>query len=128
MFKKKKKTRSEVNLLTLVPERLVEHELGEDGIVTILAPRFTNRIMKRLVESRMKKRYVRIKLDEIGSAVWLLCDGRSDVGRVAEAASERFGERIQPCHDRLALFFAQLEVSEFIRYSNLESAREAGSA
>ncbi len=124
---RRKTTRYEVNLLRLVPERLVDHELGEDGMVTILAPRFRNRIMKRLLESRMRNRFVKIRLDEIGSAVWLLCDGGSDVGGVADTMSRRFGERIEPCHDRLAMFFTQLEASDFIRYSNLEEIRKADS-
>ncbi len=32
----------------------------------------------------------------------------------------RFGDRIEPCYERLGLFFQQLEANRFITYSNLE--------
>lgn len=124
MARRKKKELPEVNLLELIPERLVEYETAEDGLITILAPRFKSRIMKRLLESRLKNRYLKLKLDEIGSTAWALCDGSTCVRDIGAAMKERFGETVEPCYDRLAMFFTQLEHSGFIRYSNLEEVRE----
>jgi hypothetical protein len=120
-----KRARSEVNLLDLIPRRIAEHEIDESRIVTVLMPRFRNRIMKRLFEPRHKSPYVRIKLDEIGSEVWLLCDGARTVGEISELMREKFKERIEPCYDRIALFFRQLERARFIAYTNLEERLKA---
>lgn len=120
----KKKTSPEVNLLELIPMRLLEYETGEDGLVTLFAPRFKSRIVKRILGSRLKNKFIKIRLDEIGSAVWELCDGKRNVNDIGEEMKKECGDKIEPCFDRLALFFNQLECSEFIRYANLEELRE----
>ena len=123
MARKREKRTPDVNLLELVPERIVGSETGEDGIVTVHAPRFHSRILKRLIEPRLKRPHMMIRLDEIGTAVWEQIDGSRNVAAIGEMMRERFGERIEPCHDRLAMFFTQLELSRFIRYRNLEEVR-----
>jgi hypothetical protein len=110
----------EVNLLELVPRRIAEHTIDESGIVTVLMPRFRNRLMKRLFDPRGKNPHIRIKLDDIGSEVWLLCDGARNVGEIAGLMKEKFKERIEPCYDRIGVFFRQLESARFIVYTNLE--------
>ena len=124
MFGRKKKVRGpDVNLLELVPKQLVKSEREEDGIITVLGPRFKSGFMKRLVGSRMKSPYFRIKLDDIGATVWESIDGDRNIGVIAQILRDKFGERIEPCHDRLAMFFTQLEMSRFIRYTNLEEVK-----
>jgi hypothetical protein len=121
-----KKSKVDVNLLELVPRRIAEHEIDGEGIVTILMQRFRNRYLERLFVPRFRSKYIRINLDEIGSEVWLLCDGRRSVGEIAAAMRERFEERVEPCADRLAIFFGQLQRAHFIEYANLEQRLKAG--
>ena len=120
-----KRSKTDVNLLELVPRRIVEHEVDEARIVTVLMPRFKNRLLKRLLVPRHRSPFIKIKLDEFGSEVWFLCDGARTVGDIAAALREKFGERIEPCHDRLALFFKQLERAGFVEYSNFEERLRA---
>jgi len=120
-----KTAKVEVNLLDLIPRRIAEYEVDDARIVTVLVPRFGNRIMKRLFEPRLKRPFHRIKLDDIGSEVWLLCDGSRNVGEIAELMREKFKERIEPCYDRLGLFFRQIERARFVAYSNLEERLKA---
>ncbi|MBU8920913.1 MAG: PqqD family protein [Bacteroidales bacterium] len=117
---------SEVNLLKLIPTRLMEYETGDDGLVTIIAPREAGRIMKTILRNRVKRKITKWALDDIGSAVWNLCDGERTVGAIGEIMKEDFGERIEPCFDRLALFFGQLEGARYVEYRNLESLKEEG--
>ena len=121
---KKKDKPSEVNLLELIPKRLMEYETGDDGLVTIIAPRDAGRIMKAILGSRAKRKVTKWALDDIGSAVWTLCDGERTVGIIGEIMKEDFGERIEPCFDRLALFFGQLEGARYMEYRNLEALKE----
>ena len=120
--------RSEVNLLDLIPRRIVEYEIDDERIVTVLMPRFRNRVMKRLFEPRLKRPFLKVKLDDVGSEVWLLCDGTRNVREIADTLRERFGSRIEPCHDRLGLFFQQLERARFIHYGNLDECLKARGA
>ncbi len=117
--------KSEVNLLDLIPERMIEFEVDESRIVTVLAPRFRNRLMKRLLDPRLKNPCLKVKLDDIGSEVWLLCDGKRNVKEIAELLREKFKERIESCYDRLGVFFSQLENARFISYANLEECLKA---
>ena len=123
-----KRTRADVNLLDLIPRRTAEHEIDEANIVTVLMPRFRNRFMQRWLVPRYRSQYIKIKLDEIGSEVWLLCDGTRNVGEIAARMKEKFNERIEPCNDRLATFFRQLEQAHFISYANLEERLKAARA
>ena len=123
-----KRTKTDVNLLDLVPRRIVEHEIDEAHLVTVLMPRFKNRFMKRLFEPRHKSPFIKINLDEIGSEVWLLCDGARTIGEISALMREKFNERIEPCNDRLAVFFRQLEQAHFVSYTNLEECLKAAQA
>lgn len=116
----KKKKRGEINLLDLVPCRMIEYDMNEDVIVTLQAPRFKSMFMRRWVQPRLKRPFLKVELDEIGSSVWMLCDGNRKVKDIAELMQRRFGEKVEPCYERLGLFFQQLEAARFITYSNLE--------
>jgi hypothetical protein len=119
------RTRSEVNLLDLIPERTVHFEVDNSRIVTVLAPRFKNRFLKRLLVRAGREESIRVTLDDIGSEVWLLCDGARNVGEIGDLLRGKFRERVEPCYERLRIFFQQLESARFIAFSNLEQCLKA---
>jgi len=124
IFKKlsKQKTRiqNQVNLYDLIPQRNFEYEINRENLVNILVPKFSNKFLVQNLLPRLKAPYIKIKLDEIGSAVWLEIDGQKNVGEIARQLEERFGERIQPIEERLAKFFAQLNSNKFITFKKKE--------
>ncbi len=107
MFGKKKEEEA-LNLLELVPQRKREFEVGEDNVVTVLMPRFEHDWMLKRFVPRWKSPYVRTKLDDVGSFVWLQCDGETPLEIIAERMSEEFGEKVEPVHERLKFFMQQL--------------------
>lgn len=121
---RRSRTLPEVNLLDLIPKRLIEYEAGEDSIVTLLAPRFKSGILRKWLQPRLKRPLLKVKLDEIGSAAWLLCDGKRSVKEIAQPLRERFQDKIEPCYDRLGAFLGQLEGAHFICYLNYEACLE----
>lgn len=116
MFRKKIKQSVEVNLWELTPVRKFDHEKTENELVTILIPKFTNKFLVQHLMPRLKYPFIKIKLDEIGSAVWLEIDGKKKVGEIAEILQEKFGEKIQPVEERLSKFFTQLKLHHFIDF------------
>jgi hypothetical protein len=116
----RRRDKREINLLDLVPIPIIGHEVSDEGIVTLLAPRFKSRLMRRWILPRLKRPFFRVELDDIGSGLWLLCDGKRNVKEIAGIMRERFEERIEPCYERMGLFFQQLEGARFITYTNLE--------
>lgn len=105
------------NLLTLVPVRTGAWTTTEPGSVVVRVPRFGPGRLGRWFSRSFKLEDIQVNLDELGSAVWKACDGRSTVGEIGERLRVEFGDRIEPLHNRLALFFKQLEGSEFIRWA-----------
>ena len=126
METEKKRKITEINLLKLVPKRLIEYSEGEDKFITLLVPKFKNRFLVKYLLPRFKNPFFKIKLDNIGSAVWLLCDGKRNVGEIVDLMKERFEEKIEPCIDRLDLFLTHLEGSNYISFININLHEEPG--
>ena len=122
-MKKKNKETDEVNLLELIPEKLVGDEIDDDGIITLLIPRYKNRLLKKLNDRSPAKRFIKIRLDEIGSSTWSCIDGKKDMREIGEIMREKFGDSIEPCYDRLGIFMTKLEYEKYIRYTNLDQLR-----
>lgn len=95
------------NLLDLIPVRLQEWEQTSDDQIIILMPKFTNRFLRTWLMPRLKHPYIRIKLDSYGSEVWRSCDGRTTVATIAQVLRQKFGEKIEPVYERLAVFIRQ---------------------
>jgi hypothetical protein len=103
------------NLLTMRPRHLRKWEKTEGGRVVVFKPKFGDHAIGRWFMARMRNPYYRIKLDDFGSVVWEMCDGQATVKEIGKTLQERFGERVDPVYDRLAVFFQQLERSRLIR-------------
>ena len=82
-MKQKKNSPQPLNLLELVPQRVAKWE-EKDGQIIILKPKFTHPWAVKNILPRLRKPYYRVKLDEIGSAVWQLCDGQRTVKEIGE--------------------------------------------
>jgi hypothetical protein len=74
----------------------------------------------KYVLSKWKKPMMKANLDEIGSATWLLIDGKNKVGMISDKLSEQFGEKIHPVHDRVTQFLTHLFRNGFISFVELE--------
>lgn len=117
-FSKKKKR--ELNYLEMTPIAIYSHEFNSDGKIDVLVPRFSDKVLGKLLQPRLKNKYIKANLDEFGSATWQLIDGNNSVTRIGELLTEKFGEQIQPVYDRLTLFLTQLYNAGFISFKELE--------
>jgi len=81
-----------VDLMQVVPAAVVDHDLGVDGRVTLLVPRFQGGWTGRLLQPRLpeSRRWVRVRLEERGSVLWPLIDGRRRVADMIEVFQESF--------------------------------------
>jgi len=80
----------------------------DDGRVTVLVPKFTGRLARRLLVPLLAKPDIRMHLDELGSGVWRGCDGRTTVAQLTEAMQARFGGDAAEVRTRVHLFLRQL--------------------
>ena len=101
------------NIAEFVPCVCVDHEVGDDEAVKLLVPRFRVKWMQWL-QKRLKKPHIRVRLDRIGSAVWLLIDGRRTVADIGVELESKLGDEVQPLFERLGMFLGMLRRNKFI--------------
>jgi hypothetical protein len=105
--------RDDAVILSCLPQRLAEHEVGSDDRVVVLQPRFSWKTLQALMV-RWKRPHVRVKLDEVGSFTWLRCDGTTAVSEIVVALEQQFGDRVPRVQERTLLFFRSLARSNLI--------------
>lgn len=106
--------RKQENLLDMIPEQKVSFRERADGTVDALIPRYGDSRLGRILGRFFKNTPICLHLDEIGTAVWHLCDGRRSVYEIGGSLKETFGDRIEPVYDRLGLFFHQMRKTGII--------------
>jgi len=104
----------------MTPFTIYSYEYNSEGRIDVLVPRFSDKVFGKLLQPRLKNKYIKANLDEFGSATWLLINGDNSVTRIGELLTEKFGEQIQPVYGRLTLFLTQLYNAGFISFKELE--------
>lgn len=112
---------------TFRPVRARPHEQrGEDGagrpLVSLLLPRFRARFLQRLA-TRMNLQPFRLKLDAVGSFVWLHCDGDKTVAELGDAMVAEFGAKVEPVEERLTKFLSQLSRGGIVELAGREAVQ-----
>ncbi len=111
-----KNKKQQPNFLDKIPVRNPEIHwtADEQGIVTL---EIENKgLMKRITQKLLKKpKITYIHLDENGSFVWPLIDGKKSVMDIAKLVDEHFGEKAKPLYERLVKFFQILESYHFVK-------------
>lgn len=112
---KKKKIVIETNYLERKPAHHpdIRWTKSADGKVILEVDNvgWANRIAQKLFK-RPKVSYVH--LDENGSFIWPLIDGKADITAIGVKVKEHFGEKAEPLYERLAQFFRILDSYHFI--------------
>jgi hypothetical protein len=116
---KRRKILKNANFLTLTPIRRFDHKTNDQGIVTVLVPRFKDYLGKRLLQPRLKYPYITLELDELGSDTWLLSDGKRDVREICRILKEKYQENIHPAEDRVTRFFSHLYMQKLITFNEI---------
>jgi hypothetical protein len=101
------------NIEELFPKRIFEHE-EQNGVITVLYFEKNPTFVEKVFFKKQLKKPRKIELDEIGSFVWLLCDGTKSVKEITHKAEEHFGEKIKPAKERTELFIEQLYRAKLI--------------
>lgn len=107
--------KKQFNLLDTVPvcAEIVQTE-WEDECAVLILPRFRKAWMQRWLVPKALSREVRIPLEEHGSAVWRLMDGRRTVGEIIGLLEQHF-EADKNYASRVAAYIVQLQRDGFIR-------------
>lgn len=111
-----KNKKQQTNYLDQIPVRnpQITWTTDEAGIVTLEIENkgAVNRIAQKLLK---KPKVTYIHLDENGSFVWPLIDGKRTVMDIAQLVDAHFGEKAKPLYERLVKFFQVLESYHFTK-------------
>ncbi|TAK53319.1 MAG: PqqD family protein [Bacteroidetes bacterium] len=111
-----KKQEAQVNLLELKPKRNLQWEHEGNDIVVLLVPKFRKGLLATWLQPKLPKPYIKVKLDEIGSYFWNLCDGNTTVLDISEKMKTKFGEEFDPKYERVGKFVTQLSHDKFLTF------------
>lgn len=120
MLPMNKKNRQPKNLLDHVPCHAVdlEWQTEENGTVTLLVK--NKGLFNRIAQKLFKKPPISyVHLDEMGSVVWPLIDGKSTVFAIGEQLKAQLGEAAEPLYERLAQFLNILKSYDFITWAEM---------
>lgn len=114
---KKKQEIINKNYLEKIPKRpdKYDYTIGEDGIVTLSIENkgVFNKIAQKLFK-KPKTSYVH--LDEMGSFIWPVMDGKMDIIEIGKLVEEKFGDAANPLYERLAKYFQILDSYGFVEW------------
>ena len=104
------------NFLEFIPVRNpdINWSTDEKGKVTL---EIQNKgIFNCIAQKLFKKPKISfIHMDETGSFIWPLIDGKRTVLIIGEAVREKFGDTAEPLYERLSKFFKILESYGFVK-------------
>jgi hypothetical protein len=111
---------NKTNYLDLTPVRKQNYEMTTDGKVFLLVPKFKNKSWGRILLPKGKPQEIAVKLDDIGSKVWLKIDGSSTVADIcSQLVGEIANEDLAQMEIRLTKFFDILFNNKYISFKEL---------
>jgi hypothetical protein len=113
-----KKSPKNINLLDFRPRQLRAWEMGKDGGVQVLVPKFHHPFLAKWLMPRLRSPYIRVKLDALGSFVWKQCDGKTTVAEIADRMREEFGGSLGSVEERVGRFLTVLRKSDLVKLDN----------
>ena len=126
-FFKRRKILKKANFLDLRPVRVLGHEMRDDGGITLLMPRFKNRVNSALFQPPSKEKFIYIKLDRFGGQTWLLIDGDSTVAKICSGLNSQFPEELKPpeeTEERVTNFLSLLYQQRYITFREIQNETE----
>lgn len=108
--------RSKDNFLDYVferPEGLV-FCCSDDGVVTVDMENkgFTNKIAQKFFK---RPEVSHIKLEDMGSFIFLCVDGKRSVYDIGQLVKEKYGDEAEPLYERLSVYMKKLEEVGFVK-------------
>lgn len=112
-----KNNKKERNLFELIPQisEKIEVQTTPDGFLQIVLPRFKSKFMQKYFVPKNKQANVYIKLEEHGTEVWKLIDGKRTVTEITELLANHFNNEAQ-YENRISTYIKQLHRSGFIKF------------
>lgn len=111
-----KKGEEQRNLYEMIPRPLVSYEINTEGLFILHRPKINNTFLRNILPRKFRQAVFKIRLDELGTAVWKKIDGVKNAGQIAEELESEHGDKMQPVVPRLSKFLVILKNAKLIEY------------
>lgn len=126
-MKKKEKTILAENYLDLIPEKHPALRSHTDRKGHVVLEVENNGVMNKIAQGLFNKpKVTNVHLDEMGTFVWPLIDGKRSIGDIALLVKEHFGEKAEPLYQRIVKYFQIVESYHFISLRSQEGSTGDG--
>ena len=107
--------KEKINLLEVIPCRSVLITAEREGETIVLSfPRFKYPWMQRFLVPKGMSKELHVKLEEHGTAVWELIDGKRNVREIIEKLADHFHHEAG-YESRVSVYLSQLQKDGFIK-------------
>ena len=111
----KKEDLKQDNFLLYVPKK--KHNTWEIRKGKVYLIFYHTKLIEKFVRWLVKKSNISdIALDELGSTIWILIDGKATVYEIGKKLEEKFGDSCQPVYERLILYIRYLNRRGWISF------------
>jgi len=100
------------DLIPIISEHITTEKEGELSVIAF--PRFRSKFMQKYFVPKHKSAIIRIRLDEHGTAVWDLIDGKRTIKEIVETLAEHFHHE-ENYEYRITAYFSQLYKQGFVK-------------
>jgi len=101
------------NIENIYPFRNCEHESNNELITVLFKKEKLTFIEKTFFKKQSSEPY-KIDLDEVGSFIWLQCDGKKNIGEITKLTEDEFIDKVSPAKERVELFFSQMHKNKLV--------------
>jgi len=108
--------KDKINLFDAIPfisEHITTEKEGELSVIAF--PRFRSNFMQKYFTLKSKSPLIRIRLEEHGTVVWDLIDGKRTVQDIVDLLADHFNHE-ENYEYRITIYIAQLQKQGFIKY------------
>lgn len=108
--------KEKINLFDVVPyisEHITTEKEGELSVIAF--PRFRSRFMQKYFVPKNKSPFIRIRLEEHGTAVWNLIDGKRTVREIVVALADHFNNE-ENYELRITTYLGSMQRNGFVKY------------
>lgn len=109
--------KEKINLLEVVPCRSEHITAEQEGETVVLSfPRFKYSWMQRFLVPKGMSKELHVHLEEHGTAVWELIDGKRTVGEIIEKLADHF-QNEAGYESRVSTYLSQMQKDGFIKFT-----------
>ncbi|MEI6091873.1 MAG: PqqD family protein [bacterium] len=117
------KLKRKQNFFDMTPVRNYEHEINDKGIVVVLIPRFDNHFVGKWLNKISSKKEIRTDLDESGSKVWLLIDGKRTVYDIFKVIKSEGILDLEQAQERIVTYLRMLYNNGLIEFKEFKKGK-----